>query len=77
MCCNGGDLWLCDRCSRVVCSRHFPVPNGVDLVNTIFLCIACHLSIFTKPVPYFVSLIFVLYLDAGCIFIMLLGILQR
>jgi len=62
MCCNGGDLWLCDRCSRVMCSKHIPVPNGTNLDNAIFLCIACHSGFFPKPTPYVVSLFYILYL---------------
>lgn len=51
-------MWLCDRCTRVVCSKHIPLPQGTDLRNSVFLCVACHLRVFSKPVPYFVSFIY-------------------
>ena len=46
---------MCDRCTRVVCSKHIPLPKGTVLGVSIFLCVACHIRAFSKPVPYFVS----------------------
>lgn len=57
---------MCDRCTRVVCHNHTPMPEGTDLRNTIFLCVACHLRVFSGPVPYYVSFYFL-----GAIFVIL------
>jgi hypothetical protein len=54
---------MCDGCTRVVCSQHIPLPRGTTLGVAIFLCVACHIRIFSKPVPYFVS--FIVYLLRG------------
>jgi hypothetical protein len=49
---------MCDGCMRVVCSRHIPLPQGAVLGVSTFLCVACHIRAFSKPVPYFVSFFF-------------------
>lgn len=49
-------MYLCDHCPRAICSEHIPLPAGVNTANSTFVCPACHISIFSKPIqPYFVS----------------------
>jgi hypothetical protein len=52
---------MCDGCMRVICSRHIPLPQGAVLGVSTFLCVACHIRAFSKPVPYFVSFFFFLF----------------
>jgi hypothetical protein len=57
---------MCDGCMRVVCSRHIPLPQGAVLGVSTFLCVACHIRAFSKPVPYFVSFFFfILFFFSG------------
>jgi len=63
---------MCDRCTRVVCSKHIPLPEGTDLRNTVYICVACHLQVMSGPVPYFVSFSFSLLL---CILLFLATVL--
>jgi hypothetical protein len=44
-CCNGGTLFECDRCKRVVCDECMEVPDFIrnNIQDMIFTCPACHL----------------------------------
>jgi len=61
ICINGGELLSCDQCTRVMCLSHLPLPQdqSVDITTSIFICVPCHLRIFTpsKPAPFFVSVL--------------------
>ena len=50
ICINGGNLYLCDHCPHAICSVHIPLPAGVNTTNSTFICPACHISIFSKPI---------------------------
>jgi hypothetical protein len=54
ICVNGGELWACDQCTRVICRAHIILPPNIDVGRSHFVCIACHLRAFPKPTPYFV-----------------------
>jgi hypothetical protein len=58
---------MCDRCPRVICSSHLPIPQETSLDNTFFICIACHVKIFTKPTPYRVSGVY--YIEGAMVLI--------
>lgn len=55
MCLNGGTLFVCDRCPRVVCKQHFEILADFDISVSHFICVACHVDIYGKtPTPYYV-----------------------
>ena len=59
ICINSGDLWSCDWCTCVICKQHIPLPEGINIDSSIFICVACHLCIFasSEPAPFFVSVL--------------------
>src|SRR6267154_40794 len=38
-----------------MCKHHIPLPDGANVTTCVFICIACHLEVFSAPQPYFVS----------------------
>ncbi|KAF7983529.1 hypothetical protein HWV62_21084 [Athelia sp. TMB] len=53
VCCDGSEsLVLCDHCPRVICKTHLgDLPDGFDISQHDFLCMACHEYLFRKT-PY-------------------------
>ena len=60
ICINGGHVFLCDKCTRVVCSDHFTLPPQSDISSASFLCLVCHRDAFKDPQPYMVSILIIL-----------------
>ena len=61
-------------CTRVICKDHIPLPLGSNVEKAVFICIACHIRVFSGPTPYFVSVFSDITVHPSC---RLTGILQR
>jgi hypothetical protein len=46
---------VCDRCPRVMCTKHITPPPGLDINGMLFVCVACHIRVNEKAAPYIVS----------------------